>query len=277
MTLAAAPHRLEERYFEQMASSLGDKARLLPFIVGERVLDVGAGGGGLAEAIAARGHRVTVLDNTADSLQRLRRAGISLEVLEGYADQIGHLGAGTFDTIVLSSVMHEVYSYGASTGELGYAAVSRTLAELRQALRPGGRLIIRDGVLPPDWLAAATVRVPDDELVAEYLELSPHPELRLDRNGSRLWSGTKHAVGEMLLTVTWGAECLPREALERFQLYTADGYVTELAPAFDLVHVSAVTQPGYREQLAGYDARDALNMPWFPATNGLWVFQLRLG
>lgn len=56
-----------------------------------------------------------------------------------------HFAAGTVSTVLFSSVIHEVYSYN------GYdrGTVRRALASSREELRPGGRLIIRDGVRPP--------------------------------------------------------------------------------------------------------------------------------
>jgi len=51
---------------------------------------------------------------------------------------------GSIDTIVLCSIMHEVFSYK------GYdaLAVRQTLRHCADALRPGGRVIIRDGIRP---------------------------------------------------------------------------------------------------------------------------------
>src|SRR5690606_14556864 len=113
---ASRPATLEPRYFERMAASLGDKARILPWVNGHRVLDVGAGGGELALAIAGLGAEVWALDPSPDSLARLRRTG-RLHVLEGLADEVATLVRDIrFDVIVCSAVLHEVYSYGTSTG-----------------------------------------------------------------------------------------------------------------------------------------------------------------
>lgn len=271
MHTVTADAGLEPRYFQRMAASIGEKARILPWLAGDRILDVGAGGGELASAMADTGRHVWALDAADNSLTRLRhRPGV--HVLRGFADEIGQRVARgfTFDTIVCSAVMHEVYSYGTSTGSAGYTAVRETVAALREVLTPGGRLIIRDGVMPVRPRDPAMVTVPDDELVSDYLALSPHPELRLHRTGVRTWTGTRHAVAEMLFTVTWGRESLHREALERYQLYTLDDYRTALA-GFTARHADAVIQPGYRDALRDYGVFDGGD-PWFPATNGLWVF-----
>jgi SAM-dependent methyltransferase len=262
---------LEERYFERMATSLGDKAELLRWIRGPRVLDVGAGGGELAGAIAATGAEVTALDDAPDSLARLRARGDIAHVVEGHADEIAALVSDPFDTIVLSSVVHEMHAYGTSTGLRGFDAVDASFAALRAVLAPGGRIVIRDGVLPENPDGHATVTVPDDRLVADYLTLSPHPELRLHQLEPGRWGGTRHAVAELMLTLTWGRETLHREALERYQLFTGAGYVEYLAPELACVARWETTQQGYVDHLADYRA-ESDGVTWFPHTNGVWIF-----
>src|SRR5206468_728660 len=63
-------------------------------------------------------------------------------VLGDAADQ--QLPDGSADTIIFSSIMHEVYSYS------GYdrARVDRAVASAARELRPGGRILIRDGISP---------------------------------------------------------------------------------------------------------------------------------
>jgi SAM-dependent methyltransferase len=55
-----------------------------------------------------------------------------------------HFAPGTVSTVLFSSVIHEVYSYN------GYDRdqVRLALANTRRELRPGGRVIIRDGIKP---------------------------------------------------------------------------------------------------------------------------------
>jgi SAM-dependent methyltransferase len=48
------------------------------------------------------------------------------------------------DTIVLCSILHEVFTYKG----YDYDAVRRTLRHAAKALRPGGRILLRDGVKP---------------------------------------------------------------------------------------------------------------------------------
>ncbi|MCU1445347.1 methyltransferase domain-containing protein [Cryobacterium sp.] len=107
----------EPRYFERMGSALGDKAQMvLPHLRGPRVLDVGAGGGELTAAIAAAGFRTSALDAAPDAITRLAALGVLWEVRRGYAEQVPQLFPEPFDSIVVSVLLHEVYSYGTSRG-----------------------------------------------------------------------------------------------------------------------------------------------------------------
>ncbi|MCA1663042.1 MAG: methyltransferase domain-containing protein [Myxococcales bacterium] len=70
-------------------------------------------------------------------------AGGDVELVLGDgADQ--QLADGSADTVIFSSIMHEVYSYS------GYdrAGVDRALVSAARELRRGGRLLIRDGIRP---------------------------------------------------------------------------------------------------------------------------------
>ena len=274
---------LEPRYFDRMGSSLGDKARMvLPHLRGPRVLDVGAGGGELTAAIAGAGFRTSALDAAPDAIDRLTALGVLHEVRRGYAEQVPQLFDEPFDTIVVSALMHEVYSYGtsptAASPQLGYDAVALTLTRFGESLRDRGRLIIRDGVMPERPREPAAVdglSAEDIEALQDYLRRSPHPMLRALHLRGQSLTGTRHAIAEFLFTLTWGIETFPREALERYQLFTLAGYSDHAGDrGFDLVHSETVTQRGYVDALAHLTVTSD-GRPWFPATNGLWVFEKR--
>jgi SAM-dependent methyltransferase len=274
---------LEPRYFARMGSALGDKARMvLPHLRGPQVLDVGAGGGELTAEIARAGFRASALDAAPDAITRLTALGLLHEVRQGYAEQVPQLFEEPFDTIVVSALLHEVYSYGTSPEAdeplLGYDALALTLTRFRESLRDRGRLIIRDGIMPDRPLEPATVdglSAQDLEAVHDYLRRSPHERLRVLHLRGRSLTGTRHAIAQFLFTLTWGIETFPREALERYQLFTLAGY-REYADnlGFDLLHSEAVTQQGYLDALAHLEVTSD-DRAWFPATNGLWVFEKR--
>lgn len=266
---------LEEQYFARMASSLGDKVRLLPYVTAGTVLDVGAGGGELALALSELDRvSVVALDTARESLDRLTEAGLA--TIQGDAANLGQLvEPGSLDTVVFCSVLHEVYSYSPSRCD----AVQDALSGAHSALRPGGHLIIRDGVMPPDPQDPAAAKVPDAEFMAKYIEETPHPELRLEQRGDRLFSGTRHAVSEAVFTLNWGRTGFAREVQERYELFTREDYVGVLEElGFSVIHAEEYVQPGYVAALSEYDIRTATApvlsesdfisaRPWFPPTN----------
>lgn len=255
---------LEDRYFTRMGDALGDKSRLLQWVRRGHVIDVGAGGGELSAHLAAGGHTVTAIDSHPDSLRRLAQ----LPGVEAVDGTFGHHipQCPLADTVIASSVLHEVYSYGR-----GLSSVTAAVQQAHQLLRPGGRFIIRDGVKPVHPESPARFRTPDPDLVEEYLRLTPHPELALARDGDWFY-GTRHAVSEALLTVTWGRVSLHREAQERYELATLEGYPALVEPhGFALVHRESYAQLGYGKALATYQI-ESFGNPWFPPTNAIWVF-----
>ena len=144
-----ARHRDFVSYAGQMDASLVQKvADLLPWVLPPRIVDKGCGTGKLLVELSRRfpGASLVGVDLSRELLRRSDEntyAGGDVELLLGdAADQ--QLPDGGADTVIFSSIMHEVYSYS------GYdrARVDRALAAAARELRPGGRLLIRDGISP---------------------------------------------------------------------------------------------------------------------------------
>ncbi|MGH3412952.1 MAG: class I SAM-dependent methyltransferase [Marmoricola sp.] len=106
---------------------------------GQAVADVGCGTGNLCFAVLAAqpDARVTGLDPDADSLRRAarkaRRRGLSLSLVQGYADRIPAEGA-SLDHVVSSLALHHIDD----AGRVAFAH------DALRALRPGGRITVLD-------------------------------------------------------------------------------------------------------------------------------------
>jgi SAM-dependent methyltransferase len=106
---------------------------------GEAVVDVGCGTGNLSFAVLAAqpDARVTGLDPDATALRRAarkaRRRGVSLTLVQGYADRIPAEEA-SLDHVVSSLALHHV-------DDDGRVAFAR---DARRALRPGGKITVVD-------------------------------------------------------------------------------------------------------------------------------------
>lgn len=132
------------------------------------VVDVGAGTGGLAVSIAARGHRVTVVDPSPDALAAARwraaESGVALTEVQGEATDLpaligepGHGGGGA-DLVICHNVLEYVDSPAAAIGAaarvlrpgaaVSVLAANAVAAVLQRAL--AGRYAEARALLPGD-------------------------------------------------------------------------------------------------------------------------------
>jgi ubiquinone/menaquinone biosynthesis C-methylase UbiE len=121
------------------------------------VLDLGAGTGKLARAVAAAGHRVTAVEPDTGMLAVLRRATPHVTALEGAAEAIP-APDGSFDAVTSGQAFH-------------WFDPDRALPEIARVLRPAGVLGLlwnmRDPSVP--WQAELA-----EALQAERCEIYHH-------------------------------------------------------------------------------------------------------
>jgi 16S rRNA (guanine527-N7)-methyltransferase len=121
---------------------VGDSLTALPFLTGDRLLDVGAGAGlpGIPLAVASPATRVTLLDSQIKKARFLRQAVAELklgntEVVHGRVEDFRPVQP--FTTVICRA----------------YASLADFVASAGHALAPGGRLVAMKGRLPADELA----------------------------------------------------------------------------------------------------------------------------
>lgn len=288
---------LEPRYFERMAQSLGDKTRILEYLPPisdyshpPKVLDVGAGGGEFAYKLSELGYDVTALDASNDAVEQISYKYPNIYAIRALANHTDNLlGENLYDAIICSSILHEVFSYGDDVHKAGhYSSIDRALVSFHNALKPGGTLIIRDGVLPDDWrtIGALTVLDADDSVVEEYLKTCPFAHGTINNEASRNlvelrrvapnnWVGNYRSILEFAYTYTWGLESYPRETQELYAVYTLEQYTTVLTHhGFQVTHTESYLQPGYVHHLVNKIRLNApdRNHKWFDS-NAIWVSQ----
>lgn len=126
--------RMFDAYGAAMDAALEDKAKdIEPWLVPGLIVDRGCGTGSLMNYLANKGHKIVGVE-VSDTLTKGHVGVVMADVLDPvFAD-------GFASNIILSSVLHEVYSYK------GYSlyAVAACIANCARELRRGGRLIIRD-------------------------------------------------------------------------------------------------------------------------------------
>jgi SAM-dependent methyltransferase len=285
-------HRLEERYFERMAKSLGDKLQIVEQLptptdsYSPKVLDIGAGGGEFAHALTELGFTVTALDASADAVEHMKTNFPKLHAVQLLANHAEELGLESYDAVICSSILHEVFSYGDDErGRGDYNSLTEALKAFNTVLKPGGVLVIRDGVRPRYWNDTATVTVlnGDDEAVTAYLNQCPFAngsipgaigrlvELTKERDGS--YTGNLRSVYEFYMTYNWGVENYHREAHELYGVLSLDQYASLLDyVGFKVELAKSWVQPGYVEHLPKkVRLMTAEGFNRWPETNALWV------
>jgi SAM-dependent methyltransferase len=271
-------------YYERMASSVGDKARLLSFVQGEKVLEIGFGGGEVLDMLHEQGYEVYGLDASDVSTGKVKDKPYGKRVVEAYADEISqHWPNGHFDTIIISSTLHEVFSYGNRNGKNKHSleALHSTIKGIHDALAPGGRILVRDGVLAVNWDTKTKIFMKNGDMegVEHYLALQPFKDrVSLTLTDVNTYIGNLESAAALAYTYTWGAKSLARESQELFGVLTLDEYSALLTSVgFNVIHSEEYVQQGYLDNLSPKMAFSDLdgNPVNFPSTNAIWIGEKR--
>lgn len=145
---------------------IGERAAL----PGKRVLDIGCGGGILAEAMAERGARVTAIDMAAAPLAvaqiHLRDSGLEVEYLKSTAEAHAEAHASEYDVVTCLEMLEHV-----PDPSLVVAACSRLV-------RPGGQVFFSTiNRNPKAW----TMAILGAEYVLRLLPRGTHEYAKLIR------------------------------------------------------------------------------------------------
>lgn len=138
-------------------------ARCADGLKGKRAVDVGCGGGLLAEALAREGAQVLGVDMAADVLkvahEHAQQAGVAVEYRQVAAEQLAAEQSGRFDLVCCLEMLEHVPDPAA------------ILDACARALRPGGRLFVSTLNRTPAAFALAIVGA---EYVARLLPKGTH-------------------------------------------------------------------------------------------------------
>jgi SAM-dependent methyltransferase len=254
----------EEEYLADMNQTSDYKKVLLDYIVGQRVLDIGPGGGVLLDLMEQEMPHlqpigIDISSNVIEALERKKQLeGHRWDVVKGDALQLQeHVEAGSIDSVIFSSILHELYSYIPYNGHrFNRETLAAALLSAYHVLAPGGRIIIRDGIMtePEDQKRRIVFHEPDGMVwlrryahdfvgrSIQYEELSDH-EAILPVNDAM----------EFLYTYTWGEESYVHEIQEQFGYFTPSQYHSFINDTLG-EHVTILTskhflQAGYTEAL----------------------------
>jgi len=123
---------------------------LLPHVKPGRIVDKGCGTGKMLAVLSERFPTSKIFG--IDLSRELLRVADGRHYPNGNVTVVKgniihrHFPAGSLDTAIFSSVMHEIYTYGGYSKDVVRLALKNTWNEMAN----GGRLLIRDGVRPPE-------------------------------------------------------------------------------------------------------------------------------
>ncbi|MGC5771710.1 class I SAM-dependent methyltransferase [Paenibacillus pabuli] len=254
----------EETYLADMNSSGDYKKVLLDYMVGKRVLDIGPGGGILLDLIEQERPEmepigIDISANVIEALERKKqREAHRWQVLKGDALQLDqYVQPGTVDTVIFSSILHELYSYIEHDGRrFNSDTVVAALKSSFNVLSPGGRILIRDGIMTEPEAQKRRIRFlePDGMLWLErYVQDFQGRSIEFERiSENEVVLGINDAM-EFLYTYTWGEEAYVHEIQEQFGIFTPSAYKECIREALgdeaEILTFRHFLQEGYSEAL----------------------------
>ncbi|MCC5804340.1 class I SAM-dependent methyltransferase [Rossellomorea vietnamensis] len=255
----------EQTYLSDMNSSQDFKKKISDYAVGEPMVDIGPGGGVMLDLLTRHHPGATVIGidiavNVVEELKRKKqRDNAPWEVMQGDAlkleDYIGKEGA---DTIVFSSILHEMFSYIPYEGEkFNHGVIAQTLKSSLKALRPKGRIIIRDGIMTEPEEEKRIIRFKDPQGLSffkRYVGDFKGRSITYRSVGEDAVLINVNDAMEFLYTYTWGEEAYPHEVQEQFGYFTPSGFrgfiQATLGGQAEILVFEHYLQEGYEEHLS---------------------------
>ncbi|MGN4724059.1 class I SAM-dependent methyltransferase [Bacillus cereus group sp. MYBK15-3] len=255
----------EEVYLEHMNSSADDKRVILDYLKGETIVDVGPGGGVMLDMIeeeteGKKIYGIDISENVIDALKKKKQdESRSWNVIKGDALEFsGSFEKDSIDTIVYSSILHELFSYIPYEGKkFNHDVIKRGLQSAYNVLKPGGRIIIRDGIMTEDKGLKRVIRFKDASGM-KFLEQYAHEfkgrEIRYEVVAENTVKMLVNDAMEFLYTYTWGEESFAHEVQEQFGIYTPNEYKECVKEVFgdkvQIVQAMSYLQDGYTSHLS---------------------------
>lgn len=255
----------EEAYLATMNRAADDKRVMLNYIAGRKVLDIGPGGGVLLDLIErelpdTEPVGIDISLNVIEALDKKRQLeGHRWTVQQGDAMRLQeYVEPGSVGTVIFSSIIHELFSYIPFNGRrFNRDTVAAALVSAFEVLEPGGRLIIRDGIMTEPVTQLRRIRFMDREgmdWLERYAEDFEGREILFERLADDEVLMPVNDAMEFLYTYTWGEESYVHEVQEQFGYFTPSEYRAVVNELFReqgrIVELRHYLQEGYTEALA---------------------------
>ncbi len=252
------------RYLKRMTDNLNTSTKgLIPGMVTESksVLDVGCGSGVLMEAIEKTNPkiRITGIDINQESIDKLKALGKNWEL---YHLDLHDFSRQKFDTIIFSSVLHEISSYYENEEKrFTGIPIKEAFDKTNELLENNGSIIVRDGLLVAkeelNKRVLITFKDPSDiiwlyKFRNDFRGFDKHPEISKEiiKKGDNTFEVGLAFLKEFLCTFTWGKSSFPREVQEIFGILDRETWVSLLEEAGFEIETILESQEEYEKYLS---------------------------
>ena len=279
----------EINYLNTMNKSINHKSIILDYIVGKNILDVGPGGGALMDLILDNNPNlkvsgIDISENVINTLnEKKKNENKSWTVIKGDALNLDkYLENNSMDTIIYSSIIHELYSYIDYNGKkFNHNTIIKTLKTAYNVLKKKGRIIIRDGIMtePKDiYRIIEFNNIEDLKILDAYCHDFKGRKVTYEKIDHNKVKMLVNDAMEFLYTYTWGPNSYALEVHEQFGYYTPSEYIDmikENLPNCKIIECNSFLQPGYEENLLNkisiYD--DNMNIVKLPNSTCIIVIE----
>lgn len=276
-------------YLNTMNQSLIFKARILDYITGKNILDVGPGGGALMDLIEDKNpslnvYGIDISSNVIDTLTKKKhKEKRRWNIVKGDALNLkDYFKKESLDTIIYSSIIHELYSYIPYNGKkFNIDTVKKALKSAYEILPKGGRIIIRDGIKTEpenEYRIIKFKNIEDNKVLDNYCNDFKGRKITYERLSDIKVKMLVNDAMEFLYTYTWGPDSYPLEVQEQFGYLTPTEYISlikENLKGAKIITCDAFLQEGYEENLLNkisfYD--DKMNVVKLPNSTCIIVIE----
>ena len=230
-----------KRYLQRMTDSMKKSTKgLIPILAkeGKNILDVGCGSGVMLNALEKEmpNAKLTGIDLNIETINNLKKYNNNWNLI--YTDFM-KLNGLKFDTIIFSSILHEISSYNSDLNKrFTEIPIKEAFIKSNELLEDNGSVIVRDGLLSSKEdrnnkrIITFTDKNESKWLYKFKEDFRGFDKLDIDTEIIQI-EDNKYVVSEgflkeFLCTYTWGEESYPREINERFGILTKDEWLSLL-------------------------------------------------
>ena len=250
-------------YLKRMTESMKYSTKgLIPLLAknSNNILDVGCGSGVMLKALEIENPNATLtgLDLNIDAINSLKKYNDKWKL---YHMDFLNLREVKFDTIIFSSILHEISSYNSDLEKrFTERPILEALRKSNDLLEDNGTVIIRDGLLSPvddrnKTRVITFINPKDNEWLYKFQkDFRGFDKLNINTKIIKI-DDSKYVVSEgflkeFLCKYTWGPESYPREINERFGILTKNQWLDVLKEAGFKVETLIESKEEYEKYLS---------------------------